>query len=104
MHRLFVLLALIAAGCGVWLLAGGPDGSPPFGAKLGQPWTGVGDLKPSIGNGWALGLLMGVFLAWFFSVDWAGMPGRVGAWWRLQRRRLMLLFLGGVFAALLLYF
>ena len=101
MHRLFVLLALIAAGCGVLLLAGAPDAVP--GAKFGQTLGGA-DALPFNTTGWALGLLMGVFLAWFFSVDWAGMPGRVSAWWRLQRRRLVLVFLGGVFAALLLYF
>jgi hypothetical protein len=98
MHRMFTLLAVIAAGLGVLLLMGGPDGSSP-----GLGMQAVNDTPIAYG-GWAAGLLMGAFLAWFFSVDWAGLPARWGGWWRLQKRRLALVLLGGLFAAFLLYF
>jgi hypothetical protein len=98
MHRMFILPAMIAAGLGVLLLLGGP-GVP--GSSLGVRL--VSD-TPMAYSGWAIGLLMGAFLAWFCSVDWAGMPVRLGGWWRLQKRRLTLVVLGGLFAACLLYF
>jgi hypothetical protein len=55
-------------------------------------------------GGWALGLMMGLMLAWLAGVDWTNLPARVVCWIRLQRRRLWLAMLGGVFAGILLLF
>jgi hypothetical protein len=98
MHRMFIFFAVIAAGLGVVLLLGGQDAP-----SLSLGMRAVSDTPIAYG-GWAIGLLMGAFLAWFFSVDWATLPGRLGDWWRLQKRRLVLVALGGLFAAFLLYF
>jgi hypothetical protein len=55
-------------------------------------------------GGWALGLIMGLALAWLAGVDWSNLPARVVMWVRLQRRRLWLALLGSVFASILLLF
>jgi hypothetical protein len=65
MHRLFGLLAVMAAGLGVYLL---------FGAAAP---SGVGkalDSPPVAYSGWALGLLMGLALAWLANIDWSTVP------------------------------
>ena len=73
MHRFFGLLALAAAGLGIFLLFGPepePNGS---GAQALQQ-------APVAYSGWALGLVMGLMLAWLAGVDWslpAGTRGRL---------------------------
>jgi len=97
MHRLFGLLAVAAAALGLFLLFApvpetGGAGAPPLNAA------------PVAYGGWALGLVMGLALAWLAGVDWSTLPERAVAWFRLQRRRLWLAALGGVFAGILLLF
>ena len=96
MHRLFVLLALAAAGLGLWVLLAGPDADPLV--------RGTRSLThaPVAYSGWAVGLLMGLSLAWLTAVEWRDLPARAGGWVRLQRRRLGLIVLGGLFAGVLL--
>jgi hypothetical protein len=96
MHRLFGLLAMIAAVFGLYLLFG-PD-ADPRGAGRGL------DHAPVAMSGWALGLLMGLALAWLAGVDWSTLPMRVVTWVRLQRRRLWLALLGGICAGILVLF
>ena len=99
MHRIFAVLALATAGFGLWVLVGGV-----------QPGTlGRGaDAMSSIGIGttsmWAIGLLMGLVIAWVALIDWKSFPERCGDWLRLQRRRLALLLIGGACASVLLLF
>jgi len=97
MHRFFGLLALAAAGLGLYLL---------LGPEVGPAGTGAQALEgaPVAHGGWALGLMMGLMLAWLAGVDWTTLPVRVVGWVRLQRRRLWLAMLGGVFAGILLLF
>jgi hypothetical protein len=97
MHRLFGLLALMAAGLGLYLLFG-PDLEPK-----GSGMQGLSN-APVAYSGWALGLVMGLTLAWLAGVDWSNLPARVVMWVRLQRRRLWLAVLGSVFATILLLF
>jgi hypothetical protein len=97
MHRFFGLLALAAAAFGLYVLLG-PDAGP----------TGAGasamEHAPVAYGGWALGLIMGLMLAWLAGVDWTDLPTRLADWFRLQRRRLWLATLGGIFASILLLF
>ena len=96
MHRIFLALALGAACFGVWVLFTSPDpGALDRAGSAGMSWDYTE---------WALGLLMGLALAWLAGVNWRGLPERVGAWLKLQRRRLALLFIGGVCAGVLLLF
>jgi hypothetical protein len=97
MHRFFGLLALAAAGLGLYLLFG-PEARP---TSPGAPGL---EQAPMAYGGWALGLMMGLMLAWLAGVDWTDLPARVVGWIRLQRRRLWLAMLGGVFAGILLLF
>ena len=70
MHRLFGLLAMTAAGFGLFLLLG-PDTEPAStGAK-------AADNAPIAYSVWALGLLMGLTLAWLAGVEWSTLPERV---------------------------
>jgi hypothetical protein len=96
MHRIFGLLALAAAGLGLWVLFGPIDPD-----RLGNATLAV---APAGYGGWALGLLMGLALALLASVDWRDFPVRFGQWLRLQRRRLGLIVLGGLCAGVLLLF
>lgn len=96
MHRLFGLLALTAAALGLYLL---------FGPEAGPRTGGVGiESAPIAYSGWALGLVMGLALAWLAGVDWSSLPVRAVTWVRLQRRRLWWAMLGSVFAGILLLF
>ena len=97
MHRMFGLLALMAAGLGLYLLFG-PDAEP-----RGSGMQAMQN-APVAYSGWALGLVMGLTLAWLAGVDWSNLPARVVLWVRLQRRRLWLAVLGSVFASILLLF
>jgi hypothetical protein len=97
MHRLFGLLALIAAGLGLYLLFGPAPAPGVFAAHShdGAPITyGV----------WAIGLLMGLTLAWLAGVEWSTLPERARLWFRLQRRRLGWAVIGGFCAVILLLF
>jgi hypothetical protein len=98
MHRIFGLLALAAAGFGAWVLFTGPDP-----ATLDATVNPVSS-SPGVYSGWAMGLLMGLVLAWLATRDWRDLPARLGAWLRLQRRRLALLVIGGLCASILLLF
>lgn len=97
MHRFFGLLALAAAGLGLYVLLG-PDAGP----KTVSAQTM--EHAPVAYGGWALGLIMGLALAWLAGVDWSDLPTRLADWVRLQRRRLWLATLGGIFATILLLF
>jgi hypothetical protein len=96
MHRLFGVVAFGAAGLGLWLLFWAPAPTQPgaFAVRSAPVATG----------GWAIGLLMGLVLAWLATVNWKDLPARLTAWVRLQRRRLGWAAVGGLFAAILLYF
>lgn len=98
MHRIFGLLALAAAGFGAWVLFTGPD--PATLDTTASPLSS----SPGVYSGWAMGLLMGLVLAWLATRDWRDLPERLGAWLRLQRRRLALLVIGGLCASILLLF
>ena len=97
MHRIFLVLALAAAAFGAWVLFTSPD--PASFDRAGQ--SAGGALRYSE---WALGLLMGLALAWLAAIDWRDFPQRFAAWLKLQRRRLALLILGGACASVLLLF
>jgi hypothetical protein len=97
MHRLFGLLALTAAGLGLYLLLG-PDAEPRGAA--GQAL----DSAPTAYGLWAAGLLMGLTLAWLAGVQWSTLPERAHLWFRLQRKRLGWALVGGFSAAILLLF
>ena len=96
MHRLFGYLALGAAALGLWLLFAAPERTDAIAQHLqGAPGTY---------SGWAMGLVMGLCLAWLAGIEWRDLPVRAGAWVRLQRRRVGLIVLGGLFAGILLLF
>jgi hypothetical protein len=98
MHRFFGILALAAAALGLYLLLAGPDFEPRNAAA--QALEG-----PPVAYGvWALGLVMGLTLAWLAGVDWSTLPARTHLWFRLQRRRLGWMVVGGLFAGMLLLF
>jgi hypothetical protein len=98
MHRFFAFLALTAAGLGLWLLFSGTDtGSPSVGGLVQRS-------VPVTYGGWAVGLLMGLLLAWLAALNWRDLPARMTAWVKLQRRRLGWAIVGSFFAAILLYF
>jgi hypothetical protein len=99
MRRLFGLLAMMAAVFGLYLLFG-PDAEPRGAGGAG----GSLDPAPVAYSGWALGLLMGLALAWLAGVDWSTLPMRVITWVRRQRRRLWLVLLGGLCAGILVLF
>src|SRR5262245_33847075 len=98
MHRFFGLLALTAAGLGLYLLFAGPDAEPHA--------AGAQALRnaPIAYGVWALGLIMGLTLAWLAGIDWSNWPARLALWFKLQRRRLGWAMFGGLFAAILLLF
>ena len=99
MHRMFAFLALTAVGAGLYMLFVAPDPDPIATAAQSSVFGG------SFGyGGWAIGLMMGLTLAWLARVEWSMLPERLAAWLRLQRRRLGWAMLGGVFAAILLLF
>ena len=95
MHRLFGLLALTAAGLGLFLLLG-PD------TEIKSTSAQAADNAPVAYGVWAIGLLMGLTLAWLAGVEWSTLPTRAGLWLRLQRKRLGWAVLGGACAAILL--
>ena len=97
MHRIFLILALGAACFGVWVLFTSPDPATIEGvmAATEPGWKHTE---------WAVGLLMGMVMAWLASVNWRGFPERLGGWIKLQRRRLALLIIGGACAGVLLLF
>ena len=98
MHRFFGLLALTAAGLGLFLLFDGPA-SGPKGAG-----TQALDNAPVAYGVWAVGLLMGLTMAWLAGVEWSTLPVRATLWVKLQRRRFGWMVLGGLFAGILLLF
>jgi len=94
LHYVFRPLALAAAALGLWVLFVGPA-IDPFGG--GQR---VLSEEPVAYTAWAWGLLMGLALAWLAARDWGKFP----EWFKVQRMRLGLVLLGGLFASLLLLF
>lgn len=96
MHRLFALLALAAAALGVWLLLGGAEPSWQGGLASSATEPGGANAYAS----WAVGLLMGLALAWLSTIDWSEFP----EWLRLQRRRAGWIVVGAAFAGILLLF
>jgi hypothetical protein len=99
MHRFFGLIALTAAGLGLYLLFG-PDAAEPKGGASAQAL----DNAPVAYGVWAVGLLMGLTLAWLAGVEWSTVPVRATQWVKLQRRRFGWALFGGLFAAILLLF
>ena len=97
MHRFFGLMALTAAGLGLYLLIG-PEAAPKSAGSQAL------DSAPVAYGVWALGLLMGLTLAWLAGVEWSTLPVRATLWVKLQRRRLGWAVFGGLFAAILLLF
>ena len=69
MHRIFGLLALAAAGFGVWVLFSSPDPD-----AIGRMARTASDTPRRAYSGWALGLLMGLVLAWLATIDWRDFP------------------------------
>jgi hypothetical protein len=98
MHRFFGLIALAAAGLGLYLLFA-PEAVEPKG-HAGQTL----DTAPISYGVWAAGLLMGLTLAWLARVEWSTLPVRATQWVKLQRRRVGWALFGGLFAAVLLLF
>jgi len=96
MRRLFGLLAMMAAVFGLFLLFG-PDAEPRGAGRALDP-------TPVAYSGWALGLLMGLALAWLAGVDWSSLPVRAITWVGLQRRHLWFVLLGGLCAGILVLF
>jgi hypothetical protein len=100
MHRFFGYLAIGAAALGLWLLFAAPERTDAITRQLeGGIGVGIGTY-----SGWAMGLVMGLTLAWLAGIEWRDLPVRAGAWVRLQRRRVGLIVLGGLFAGILLLF
>jgi hypothetical protein len=95
MQRVFGVLALLAGALGLSVLVAGP-GVDTLGG-LGGGGRALSE-APVAYSGWAVGVLMGLALAWLAAVDWGKLP----QWLRLQRRRVGLLVLGGLLASLLL--
>jgi hypothetical protein len=92
MHRLFWFLALAAAALALWVLSTDPAIDPLSGGKR------MLSEVPSAYSAWAMGVVMGLALAWLAVMDWSKLQG----WLRLQRRRLGLLILGGLLASVFL--
>jgi hypothetical protein len=94
MHRFFGYLAIGAAALGLWLLLDAPERTDAIAQHL----------QGASGNysGWAMGLVMGLTLAWLAGIEWRELPARAGNWVRVQRRRVGLVVLGGLFASILL--
>ena len=99
MHHFFGLMALTAAGLGLYLLFGSDDAAAPKGAGAQAL-----DNAPIAYGVWAVGLLMGLTLAWLAGVEWSTVPVRATLWVKLQRRRFGWALFGGLFAAILLLF
>jgi hypothetical protein len=99
MHRFFGLLALSAAALGFYVLLAGPDAEP-----RGMTGAHTLDQAPVSYGLWALGLVMGLTLAWLAGIDWPSLRVRTGLWFRLQRKRIGWAVLGGLFASILLLF
>ncbi len=98
MHRMFGLLALAAAGYGAWVLFSAPE--PDALARTARTASDA----PMGYSSWALGLVMGLTLAWLGTRDWRNFPARMSVWLRLQRRRLGLIIIGCLCAGVLLLF
>jgi protein-S-isoprenylcysteine O-methyltransferase Ste14 len=96
MHRFFAYLAIGAAALGLWLLFGTPQQTDVIAQHL--------EGTSSNYSGWAIGLVVGLTLAWLAGIEWRELPARVGTWVRVQRRRAGLIVLGGLFASILLLF
>jgi hypothetical protein len=97
MHRIFAVIALASAAFGIWILIGGPAPVTLGRGSESLPLPGTYSM-------WAIGLVMGLVLAWVALIDWRSFPERFGDWLRLQRRRLALLLIGGACASVLLLF
>ena len=98
MHRMFAVLALAAAGYGLWVLFSVPE---PDAFARAVRTTSDGS---SAYSNWALGLITGLVLAWLAIIDWRDLPARATAWLGVQRRRLGLIVIGGLCAGVLLLF
>lgn len=99
MGRLFVYLAIVASVLGVVVLM---PGSEPHEAS-----RSASALLPTLlpaGGGWAIGLMMGIALAWFTRLDWRSIPTRIALVIRTMRHRVWWMVCGGVCASVLLFF
>jgi hypothetical protein len=95
MARMLVFLALVGLG-GLFL---------PWGAVLQ-----LAPSEPALASsatscmGWMGGLMLGLVLAWLYSIEWSAVSERLGGWLKVQRRRLAWALLGSICAAILIYF
>jgi hypothetical protein len=91
MQRPFRFLSLAAAALSLWFLFVDPATNLQSGGKalLSGPLNSY--------SAWAMGVLMGLALAWLATADWS----KLSAWILLQRGRLGLLILGALLASLL---
>jgi hypothetical protein len=98
MRGIFWTSVIAGAGLAVLLLLSEP--APDVGHAGTQSPLGM----PATYGGWAIGLAMGVSLAWLARVDWREFPARLADWVRLQRRRVGWVMVGGLLAGILLLF
>ena len=99
MGRLFVYLAIVASMLGVVVLVPGSDTT--------EASRSANALMPTLlpaGGGWAIGLVMGIALAWVTRFDWRGIPERLALFVRTMRHRVWWMVCGGVCASVLLFF
>jgi hypothetical protein len=94
MPRVFGLLICTAFALGFYLLLVGREsaGAGP------QALAGA----PFLYSGWAVGLFMGLLLAWLAGLEWHNLPERIAVWGKLQRHRLGWVLLGGLCTGILL--
>ena len=98
MHRFFGLMAVTAAGLGLYLLFG-PDATEPKGAS-----AQVLDNAPISYGVWAVVAALRVVLRRHNLHNTSTVPVRATLWVKLQRRRFGWALFGGLFAAILLLF
>jgi hypothetical protein len=93
MRRLSGSLALVAAGLALWVLFTDPAVVGPLSGGKQRPSS----KSPGTYSFWAVGVLMGLSLAWLTTADWS----KLKDWLRRQRGRIGLLLLGGLLAGVL---
>jgi hypothetical protein len=93
MRRFSGFLATVAAGLAVWVLL---NDAAVVGLLSGGRQR-ASSRPPGTYSYWAVGVLMGLTLAWLTTADWSKLVG----WLRRQRGRIGLLLLGGLLAGVL---
>jgi hypothetical protein len=85
-------LTVLAAGLGILLLSGFPDG-PPQDAPHTLGYAGL-----------VIGVSLGLAFAWLRTIAWPKLPERFSSWLKVQRRRLAWALLGTITVAILITF